>query len=50
MLGLMPFLAALPPERRATLIAEADAHGLRFDIRLQGDHETVFLDHDGPRG
>jgi protocatechuate 3,4-dioxygenase, alpha subunit len=32
-------------ERRATLIAKATAPGkYRFDIRLQGDNETVFLD------
>ena len=45
-----PLLASLPAERRATLVAQADAHGLRFDIRLQGEGETVFLDHDGGRG
>jgi protocatechuate 3,4-dioxygenase alpha subunit len=32
-------------ERRPTLIARAEAPGrYRFDIRLQGDGETVFLD------
>ncbi|OJH44404.1 protocatechuate 3,4-dioxygenase subunit alpha [Paracoccus sp. SM22M-07] len=32
-------------DRRQTLIAERTADGLyRFDIRLQGDNETVFLD------
>ena len=32
------------PGRRATLIAQTTAPGLyRFDIRLQGDGETVFL-------
>jgi protocatechuate 3,4-dioxygenase alpha subunit len=32
-------------DRRATLIAAADGPGrYRFDIRLQGDGETVFLD------
>ena len=31
--------------RRRTLIAEKTADGVyRFDIRLQGDNETVFLD------
>lgn len=41
-----PVLTAIAdPGRRATLIAEADADGqLRFDIRLQGDRETVFFD------
>jgi protocatechuate 3,4-dioxygenase alpha subunit len=38
-----PLLSALPPERRATLIAAADDGGYRFDIHLQGDRETVFL-------
>ncbi len=41
-------LAAVPAERRATLIAaRADTGGTplyRFDIRLQGDRETVFFD------
>jgi protocatechuate 3,4-dioxygenase alpha subunit len=52
-----PVLRAIAdPGRRATLVAAAQpgppgapgAPGgpgaLRFDIRLQGDHETVFLD------
>ncbi|MBF4551600.1 MULTISPECIES: protocatechuate 3,4-dioxygenase subunit alpha [unclassified Pseudoclavibacter] len=40
-----PVLAGLAPERRATLIATPDAPGsYRFDIRLQGDGETVFFD------
>ncbi len=38
-----PLLSALAPERRATLIAAAEDGGYRFDIHLQGDHETVFL-------
>jgi protocatechuate 3,4-dioxygenase, alpha subunit len=39
-----PLLASLPPERSATLVAqEAGQDELRFDIRLQGDRETVFL-------
>jgi protocatechuate 3,4-dioxygenase, alpha subunit len=37
-----PLLAALGG-RRGTLIAEADESGFAFDIRLQGDRETVFL-------
>jgi protocatechuate 3,4-dioxygenase alpha subunit len=35
------------PGRAATLVAQAEpgvAGQLRFDIRLQGDHETVFFD------
>ena len=37
-------LASLPAERRATLVATADGPRLRFDARLQGPDETVFLD------
>jgi protocatechuate 3,4-dioxygenase, alpha subunit len=37
-------LAALPEERRSTLLAEEDEDGsLRFDIHLQGERETVFF-------
>ena len=36
-------LAALDPDERATLIAQPDGEALRFDIRLQGDHQTVFF-------
>lgn len=36
-------LASLPPDRRATLVAEPAGEGLRFDIHLQGDRETVFF-------
>ena len=33
------------PARRSTLIAVPEPAGeLRFDIRLQGEHETVFFD------
>ncbi len=33
------------PSRRATLIAVPEPEGqLKFDIRLQGEHETVFFD------
>lgn len=39
-----PLLAALSPEERATLIAARTPEGgLTFDIRLQGEKETVFL-------
>jgi protocatechuate 3,4-dioxygenase, alpha subunit len=39
-----PLLSSLPSDRAATLIAVADGPGeLRFDIRLQGEGETVFL-------
>lgn len=41
-------LATVPDDRRDTLIAERDetAAGIvyRFDVHLQGDHETVFFD------
>ena len=36
-------LQMVEPERRHTLIASASEGGLRFDIHLQGDHETVFI-------
>lgn len=34
-------------ERAATLLCVPDEQGLRFDIRLQGDAETVFLTYPG---
>jgi protocatechuate 3,4-dioxygenase alpha subunit len=37
-------LAALAPERRQTLLARADGDTWRWNIRLQGDAETVFFD------
>jgi protocatechuate 3,4-dioxygenase alpha subunit len=43
-----PVLALVPTERRATLIAKREAGGgnavYRFDIRMQGDDETVFFE------
>ena len=44
-----PLLASLDPARRATLVARnvGERDGVsawRFDIRLQGEGETVFLD------
>ncbi|MGV9452019.1 protocatechuate 3,4-dioxygenase subunit alpha [Streptomyces sp. NPDC003635] len=40
-----PLLSRVAPERRATLIAEDQGQGTyRFDIRLQGEGETVFLE------
>ena len=40
-----PLLSSLDPERRKTLIARRDPDGgLTWDIRLQGERETVFLD------
>jgi protocatechuate 3,4-dioxygenase alpha subunit len=38
-----PVLAALAEDARATLLAVPDGDGYRFDIRLQGEHETVFF-------
>jgi protocatechuate 3,4-dioxygenase, alpha subunit len=43
-----PVLASVPPERRGTLIARSEpqpgARVYRFEIRMQGDAETVFFD------
>jgi protocatechuate 3,4-dioxygenase alpha subunit len=43
-----PVLAMVPPARRPTLIASREPGNgspvYRFDIRLQGDNETVFFD------
>ncbi|MFI0512275.1 protocatechuate 3,4-dioxygenase subunit alpha [Streptomyces sp. WSLK1-5] len=40
-----PLLARVPEERRDTLIARRQGEGTyRFDIRLQGEGETVFLE------
>ncbi|MGO1052254.1 protocatechuate 3,4-dioxygenase subunit alpha [Crossiella sp. CA198] len=39
-----PVLRTVPADRRATLIAARTEDGYRFDIRLQGDQETVFFD------
>jgi protocatechuate 3,4-dioxygenase alpha subunit len=42
-----PLLQRLTPAERGTLIAIRDNDGLRFDIHLQGDRETVFLAFPG---
>jgi protocatechuate 3,4-dioxygenase alpha subunit len=43
-----PFLAGIERERRGTLVAVPDEErSYRFDIRLQGEGETVFLDFRG---
>lgn len=39
-----PVLGCVDPARRATLVATASPDGLHHDIRLQGEHETVFFD------
>jgi protocatechuate 3,4-dioxygenase alpha subunit len=36
-------LSQVDPKRRETLVAHPDDGVLRFDIRLQGDSETVFF-------
>ncbi len=38
-----PVLSGVPEERRSTLVAEPDENGLRFDVHLQGERETVFF-------
>ncbi|GAA5055555.1 protocatechuate 3,4-dioxygenase alpha subunit [Thermocatellispora tengchongensis] len=39
-----PFLTSVDADRRATLIARPEPDGsYRFDVRLQGEGETVFL-------
>jgi protocatechuate 3,4-dioxygenase, alpha subunit len=42
-----PLLSALDVSRRQTLICDAENGGYRFDIRLQGANETVFLAYRG---
>jgi protocatechuate 3,4-dioxygenase alpha subunit len=39
-------LASVPQDRRNTLVAQADGGGLSFDVRLQGEGETVFLTYE----
>lgn len=46
-LGTDPLLTAVAPERRGTLVATVDPTGYRFDVRLQGEDETVFLRYPG---
>lgn len=38
-----PALARVEPRRRHTLVARQDAGALHFDVRLQGEDETVFF-------
>ena len=41
-------LASLPADRRTTLLAvDEGGRSLRFDVRLQGEDETVFLRYPG---
>jgi len=39
-----PLLGSLPESRRSSLVATPTPDGYRFDVYLQGDQETVFLD------
>ena len=42
-----PILSLVPPERRDTLTAKPDSARpghWHFDVRLQGERETVFFD------
>jgi protocatechuate 3,4-dioxygenase alpha subunit len=39
-----PVLQSVPADRRETLLAERTDDGYRFDIRIQGERETVFFD------
>ncbi|HEX5561392.1 MAG TPA: protocatechuate 3,4-dioxygenase subunit alpha [Nocardioidaceae bacterium] len=39
-----PLLSSLEASRSTTLVAVSENGGYRFDVRLQGDAETVFLD------
>jgi protocatechuate 3,4-dioxygenase alpha subunit len=38
-----PVLSSLADAERATLVAEHEDGGVRFDIRMQGDRQTVFF-------
>jgi protocatechuate 3,4-dioxygenase alpha subunit len=40
-----PTLASLPEPDRTTLVAEQGDGGLRFEIRMQGERQTVFFEH-----
>lgn len=39
-----PLLRSVDPDRRDTMVARRAADGYRFDVHVQGDEETVFLD------
>ncbi len=45
-----PVLGALDGARRKTLTCNAEDSGYRFDIHLQGAHETAFLAYRGDPG
>lgn len=39
-----PLLAGLAPQQRSSMVATGVGDGYRFDVRIQGEDETVFLD------
>lgn len=41
-----PFVQGIPEGRGSTLVARRDEHGYVFDVHLQGNEETVFLDFE----
>lgn len=43
-----PVLQKVEPERRPTLVGRQDGNVLRFDVRLQGEGETVFFEALSP--
>ena len=43
-----PLLSSLDEADRETLTTREDEHGYVFDVRLQGERETVFLSHRRP--
>ncbi|OBI44347.1 protocatechuate 3,4-dioxygenase subunit alpha [Mycobacterium kyorinense] len=49
-LAAEPLLSALDTARRNTLLCVAEPGGYRFDIHLQGEHETIFLSYHGDNG
>jgi protocatechuate 3,4-dioxygenase alpha subunit len=42
--GTDPLLQQVDPDRAGTLVAARTEDGYRFDVRMQGAQETVFLD------
>jgi protocatechuate 3,4-dioxygenase alpha subunit len=44
------FLTSLPEDRRPTPVATRSPLGLTFDVRLQGEGETVFLRYPAAPG
>jgi protocatechuate 3,4-dioxygenase, alpha subunit len=36
----------VPAYKRASLIAKSESIGYRWDVHLQGAHETVFFDFE----